>query len=174
MLRKSGDTGYSDLFSSQRISKSSLPIAVLGDLDELGSALGVARSYIKNQMIHDEIILIQRSLFVVGAEIATEKDEYHRLSKRIDDTFLNAFENKVAKRHQETTLPKDFIVAGDSKESAHLHLARSIARRCERSIVALNESNPLENKNLLAYINRLSVYLYLLALSFDDSPLGKD
>jgi cob(I)alamin adenosyltransferase len=164
ILRKTGDTGKTDLFSGEAISKSSLRLECLGHLDELNCVLGLARFYVAKSLKND-ILHIQKNLFLVGSELATSPLKLSTLSNRIDLFFLDQFEKKVNAFYKKTKLPKGFLISGDHQAQSYLHLARAVCRRLERSLVRLFEKKQLKNKYILAFINRLSVYLFLMAAS---------
>jgi cob(I)alamin adenosyltransferase len=162
LFRKTGDTGTSDLFSGERISKASLRLEALGDLDELGCVLGLARFHAKNRFIKKRILELQNILFLVGSDIATTQPSF-----KIDQHKMAWIDSQIALIQKRVTLPKGFIVSGEEGSSSYLHLSRAIARRCERRAVALYERKDIKNKFILSFLNRLSVYLYLLVLLTD-------
>mgnify|MGYP001563198461 CR=1 FL=1 len=164
MLRKSGDRGYSDLFSGERISKNSARLEALGDLDELGCVLAVARHHARNPSTKKRILNIQQDLFVLGTELATTDNRKKISSQGVDKPFLVLFEKTIEALYQSTSIPPGFIIPGDSLSAAYLHLARTVARRCERHVVRLYELKQMTNVNILSWLNRLSVYLYLLVI----------
>ena len=168
LIDKRGDHGTTSLFSGERVSKSSLRTDALGDLDELQSILGLARYYAKKSRIKKEILELQQDLFIAGSEIATSDGQKNLLAQRVDKVWLDRFERKVQALHDITAIPKNFIIPGDILSCAYLHLARAVARRCERKAVKLAEENMLANEHLLAWMNRLSIYLFLMA-QFEDT-----
>ena len=164
LIDRRGDRGTTSLFSGERVSKSSLRPEALGDLDELQSILGIARYFAKKARTKKEILELQQELFLLGSEIATtEKEKSSLLSKRLDKTRLEQFEKKVQSLHDATPIPENFVIPGDHLATAYLHHARAVARRCERKIVRLFEIHEIQNEHLLAWINRLSIYLFLMA-----------
>jgi len=145
---KTGDNGTTCLYDLSRISKSSLLIDLLGDIDELNSFIGIIKS--------DKILAdIQIWLFDLGTIIANPKKKYNfdkdlvitkLLEKEIDEITL--------------LLPKlsNFILP-----SGNIHLSRAIARRCERKLVEAKEIYNHIDDNCIKFINRLSDYLFTLA-----------
>ena len=170
MINKAGDKGQTSLYSGERISKSSLRVDTLGDLDELVCVLGVARYHAQKKRIKKEILDAQRDLFIAGSELATTKANKNKLPKIIDPQFLNSFEEKVKTLQEDTALRGGFVIPGNSLCASYLHQARTIARRCERKVVGLLEEKEIDNEHLLVYFNRLSVYLYLMAWHEDENP----
>lgn len=170
LLRKSGDLGTSDLFSGEKISKASFRLDSLGELDELGSLIGVTKLYV-NVKFHADLIQIQRILFIMGSEIATKSGSSHKLTRKIDATTLVWLESILQKLLEETSLPKGFVLSGSTPPSSYLHLTRAVTRRCERSLVRLYQKKQLKNKMILAFLNRLSVYFFVLSIWHDQSPI---
>ena len=150
---KKGDRGETSLFSSpQKVSKSSLRIRAIGAVDEANSFLGVVVS--ENPLVA-ELKEVQRDLFTIGAILAGAqlrfpKAKTKRLEKRIDE-----IEGKLP-------VLKNFILPGGFPSAAKLFFARTLVRRAERALVALNQKEPLRPE-VLVYLNRLSDYLFMLA-----------
>ena len=154
----SGDTGTAD---GSRIAKDDLLMHAIGDVDELNSQLAVVACHAADAY-KDSIRSIQNALFDVGAELAMlgmdeapvllHKDKTEQLEQALDEL------NK--------SLPvlKEFILPGGGLAASHCHVARSVCRRAERSLVSLNRQKKL-NDDLMAYMNRLSDYLFVLARS---------
>ncbi len=171
LIDKRGDYGTTSLFSGERVSKSSLRPEALGDLDELGSVLGLARYHAKKKRIKTELLDLQRELFVVGSQLATTHHGTPATSHPLlDKNWLDQFERKVKNLHEATAIPKGFVISGRDLSAAYLHQARAVARRCERKVVRLFEAEEISNKRLLAFFNRLSVYLFLMAQYEDAKP----
>jgi cob(I)alamin adenosyltransferase len=165
IFRKTGDRGTSDLFSGERISKASLRLEALGDLDELGCVLGLARFHSKDRNIKKRILELQNILFLIGSDIATTQPSF-----KIDQHKMDWIDSQIVLIEKKVVLPKGFIVSGKNLSSSYLHLSRAIARRCERRVVALYERKDIKNNFILSFLNRLSVYLYLLVLLTDKKP----
>lgn len=170
LINKSGDNGTSSLFSGERISKSSLRLEALGDLDELVSVLGLARCHVENKKFKKDLLRLQRALFCVGSELATTPKRINLLPYRIDGSFIKNFEGEVKALHDKVSLKEGFVIPGNNLPSAYLHHARTLARRFERRVVSLFERKEIKNKNLLIFLNRLSVYLYLMARCEEPHP----
>ncbi|MBF0521892.1 MAG: cob(I)yrinic acid a,c-diamide adenosyltransferase [Candidatus Omnitrophica bacterium] len=163
MIIKKSDKGITSLCFGGQISKGSLRMDAVGDLDELMGALGVARALIKEKFLKDELLEIQKMLIVVSAELATLKKNLSQIKGRISEKDLELLDKKISFLNKKVSLPKCFIIPGESLASAQLNLARAIARRSERKIVRLFEEKQLLNRCLLAWMNRLSQYLFLLS-----------
>ncbi len=157
---RTGDGGSAGLVDGSRVSKSSLRMAAIGEVDEANAAIGVAIAALDDGPIADQLLEIQNDLFDLGADVATPGAIDGAL--RIVGSQVQRLERDIDVMN--TGLPplESFILPGGSASVAALHLARAIARRAERAAVALNEAEPL-NPALLAYINRLSDHLFVAA-----------
>lgn len=160
---KTGDKGTTHLFSGETISKHAPQTEAYGDLDEVVSALGIARSLTANKEIGARLVALQRGLFVVGAELATSPERVALLKERVDETMLDKIERDCAELEAALPLSKGFVLPGGTTAAAHMDLARAVARRCERKAVALKERGWVTNEALLIWLNRLSDYLWLMA-----------
>lgn len=162
---RTGDSGETGLFDGTRVSKSDARVAAYGDVDELhawlGLALAAGPSGAVNEPIAGWIEHIQRDLFALGARLA---DPRHKIAARVEKATLGVAD--VARLEGwidalEAGLPplRRFILAGGAPAGAALHVARTVCRRAERAVVGLGEVEP----ELLAYLNRLSDLLFVLA-----------
>ncbi len=150
-----GDRGRTDLSSGERVSKSSERIEAYGTVDELNSLTGLCRSYTENK--EDELEEIQNELHILQAELANREPDVKITQENIQDL------EDLCDYYQEECPPlRSFVLAGGSETAAHLHMARSVARRAERNIVELDESEQLREE-VLTYINRLSDLFFLMA-----------
>jgi len=157
---KTGDQGETSLFDGKRIDKDDLRVESYGTIDELNSSLGIARNFIKENEVLIVVHNIQRKLFDVGAELATED-----LCKRpviINEDDIIFLENSIDKYLAKIKKPNHFIIPGSDKGAAFLHLSRTICRRAERRIITLSKVVKI-NPQLIKYINRLSDFIYALA-----------
>jgi cob(I)alamin adenosyltransferase len=156
---KTGDKGTSSLANGERVGKDSQIFDVIGNLDELNSWLGLVAVKMKTEFpSHREYILeLQNTLFYIGAEVAQSSKA--TLSKKALTTL-----EKNAEAIQD--LMKDgwhskFVLPGGTELGGWLDIARTVCRRCERSMVQLDTEREL-NPILIKYLNRLSDYIYLL------------
>lgn len=165
---KTGDKGTTALGSGERRLKYDLRVAAYGTVDECNSAIGVARiETSKNHASLDGALSrIQNDLFDLGADLATpdtgEKLEYEPL--RILESQVSRIEADIDTFNADLNPLRSFILPGGSPAAAHLHLARTIARRAERMIVELAEK-PGEHVNpeTIRYMNRVSDFLFVAA-----------
>lgn len=162
---KVGDKGTTFLFSGEEVPKDSPRTMAYGDLDELVSALGVARCHVQNGEVAADLLMIQRDLFIVGAELATAVDHIGLLKHRIGEAELKAFEARREALEARIAMPDGFIIPGGTgvPGAAYIDFARAIARRVERRAVRLQRAGLIDNPHLLVWLNRLSDYLWLLA-----------
>ena len=160
---KIGDDGTTRLFSGEEVQKDSPRTAAYGDVDELGSLLGVARAHVQHPGISSALVEIQRSLFTVAAELATTEEHVNRLARRVDDGMLREMDQSREAVEEEIRMPDGFVIPGGTIGAAHIDHARTVARRCERQVVGLIRNGHIQNMNVLIWFNRLSDYLWLLA-----------
>jgi len=158
---KTGDDGETGLFGGPRVRKDAPRIEAYGTVDELNSVLGMARAETMPSEIDGLLARVQNQLFNVGAELATPQPEKLSIA-RIGPAEIAALEEAID--HHELTLDplKQFILPGGVRGAALLHLARTVCRRAERSLVTLAALEPLSGA-LLIYLNRLSDLLFVLA-----------
>lgn len=170
IVTKGGDAGETNLLYGGRVSKDDLRCEAYGMLDEAVSALGLARSMSKAPW-NAVIERLQRDLFTAGAELATAVEQHALLEKHFTPVTLEMVETiDAAVRELESRfpLPDAFIIPGKTTAGAAMDMARSALRTAERRAVALYRSGELQNHNLLAYLNRMSDYLFMLARALED------
>ena len=157
---KGGDSGYTSVVGGKRVKKSSCIIEAIGNVDELNAFLGFVANYLKSNQ-KNIILNIQNDLFDLGADIATplNKKKNNIRLKKSQTIYL---EKEIDKINSKLKPLNSFILPGGSEISGLLHLARTINRRCEISIVKLSEKIQI-NLEILKYINRLSDLLFVLA-----------
>ena len=168
-----GDEGTTGLlFGGNRISKDDVRTEAYGTVDEATAALGMARAELIGltgagiAALDETILSIQRDLFVVGAELATNPDAWSRLEDgrtKVSPKMLARINALLATTEAAIVFPKDFVIPGSSKASSAIELARTIIRRAERWCVTLGREGLLPGEHLLAYMNRLADLLWLLA-----------
>jgi cob(I)alamin adenosyltransferase len=164
---RTGDSGETGLFDGTRVPKSDPRVATYGDVDELNAWLGLARASLADAELVEMLERIQRDLFAIGARLA---DPAHRIAERVTKAAVSA--DDIARLERwidalEAQLPplRRFILAGGSPGGATLHVARTVCRRAERAMVALEHSGGRDafEPELLTYVNRLSDLLFVLA-----------
>jgi len=160
---KTGDFGETEIFCGKRISKASYRIRVSGAIDELNSSLGIIVSDLEYGLIKEKLIRVQKELFESGADVSLGfLNEKRKLSFRINKVHIQRLEREIDEWECDISYLNKFILPGGSRDGALLHFSRSICRRLERELVALSQVEKI-NPDLLAYFNRLSDWLFVLA-----------
>ncbi len=159
---KTGDTGGTGLFGGARIPKNSLRIDAIGTIDELNACIGTARSQIRDAEIDNLLHRIQNELFNIGADLATLDTHAKSDELRISPDFVRTLEKDIDRIEHQLAPLTNFILPGGSVAGSTLHLARTVCRRGERSIVSLADAESI-NPAILPYLNRLSDFLFVLA-----------
>ena len=163
-----GDDGTTGLLYGGRIAKDDARTEAYGAVDEAVAALGIARVELAAAdltSISTLILRLQRELFVVGAELASNPSATDRLqdgATRVSEGMLAAVEADLADWEGRVLMPREFIVPGETRASAALEVARAVLRRAERRIVTLTRNEPV-GEWLLPYVNRLADLLWVLA-----------
>lgn len=163
---KTGDDGTSGMFLGGRLSKADVVMEVCGDLDEAVSALGVARAICCDDELSAEVLERQRELFAVAADIAANPRHRDRLEagvSRVTAAMVSGLEEAIDRRVAVRPLRPVFVVPGTSAVSAALDHARTVVRRAERHVVGLRDGGHDVSDEVLAYVNRLSDLVYVLA-----------
>lgn len=166
---RTGDQGTSGLVDGSRVSKSSLRMAAVGDIDEADAAVGVAVTQISEDSLAQQLRRIQNELFDLGADVATPGDVEGAL--RIVPDQVERIEREIDAMNSGLEPLQSFILPGGSPDVAALHQARTVVRRAERSAVALSEAEQV-NPHALAYLNRLSDHLFVAARYLADKKGG--
>jgi cob(I)alamin adenosyltransferase len=169
---RKGDDGYTGLLGENRVPKFDPQIEAVGAIDETTAALGVARAHSKDSQTGQVLLIVQRDLYLIMAEVAATKENAHRFRK-IDSQRVAWLEEQTDLIAGQVTLPNEFIIPGDSLSGATLSLARTITRRAERRLAYLLDQKYLENIELLRYMNRLSSLCFVLELK-ENQAEGKD
>lgn len=149
---KTGDTGTTALFGGQRVSKADLRVDAYGTVDELNSYLGLLFE-------EDLIIQIQDRLFTIGAMLATEPGNTKVKVPHLSEDDITVLEKAIDRMEESLEPMKHFILPGGHPTVSFCHIARTVCRRAERIVVALNDVDPL----VIKYLNRLSDYLFVLS-----------
>ncbi len=161
---KTGDAGETALIGGGRVSKDNIRVAAYGDIDELNAALGTVHALIHSwHDLREEIEMIQRMLFGIGAEMATPVDRLKDHSKgSLEESDVLALETSIDKKEETLPALKTFILPGGGHAGAALHMARTVCRRAERSAISVHAEEPVRSEILL-YLNRLSDWLFVVA-----------
>lgn len=166
---KTGDKGMTSLVGGQRVSKTDLRLEAYGTVDELNSQLGLLLTEVSDASDHALLNEVQNHLFVVGGYLATDQSTTQlRAQSVVTPAMIESLEKAVDEI--DSSLPKlrAFVLPGGTRGASMAHVCRTVCRRAERRILALNnqlkERNEAElDANVLSYMNRLSDFLFVLA-----------
>ncbi|RKD32761.1 cob(I)yrinic acid a,c-diamide adenosyltransferase [Thermohalobacter berrensis] len=163
LYTRTGDHGETALYGGTRISKDDLRVSCYGTIDELNSMIGVAYSLIKNKEIKKILNTIQNNLFLLAAEIASDKNGLEKLREVVDNSEILYLEEIIDKFQKRVGDINGFTIPGKNTSSSILHVARTITRRAERLTVKLSKQITIRS-TVIKYLNRLSDLLYILAI----------
>jgi cob(I)alamin adenosyltransferase len=173
---RKGDDGTTSLWYGGRVLKTDARTEAYGAVDEAASALGVARALCgpDEAELAADVLRLQDDLFIAGAELATAPEAAERLEdgvSRVTDEMASDLEPVIDRYLSRVELPPKFVVPGGAPLSAHLDLARTVIRRAERRVVALNEAGELASEAVLHFLNRASDAVWAMARFADvDDP----
>ena len=156
---KKGDDGTTALMNGKRIPKHSLQIAACGDLDELNSFVGLAKSRIQNENCETQLYAVQSDLFLIGSILA-DSHQNKKLFFSLDK--VHQLEVWIDEMEEELEQLSNFILPGGSEKVAFIHVCRAICRRAERTLSALSEKEKIDTV-IVQYINRLSDFFFVCA-----------
>jgi cob(I)alamin adenosyltransferase len=164
---RTGDDGTTGLLFGGRVPKDTAGPAAYGDVDEAVSALGLARAATERDSELDRLLVrLQRELFVVGAELATEPANRTRLEPGVSlvtAEMVSALEPLIDDVSSRFDPPQEFVLPGENAVAAALDLARTVVRRAERAAVAAARAGWLAESFVIPYLNRLADLVYTLA-----------
>ena len=167
IITKTGDDGTTGLMYGRRVPKTHPRVEAVGSVDELTSMVGLARATATRDFLCQHLLEIQQDLVVVMGELGVVPED---LARYVKDGFpvvtparTAALEQLAGSLEQELGTFRDWQLPGASGVSSVLDMARAICRRAERQVCALSAAQPLPNREVLVYLNRLSDVLWLLA-----------
>lgn len=169
---RTGDDGTTGLVDGSRVAKSDPRMAAIGDVDELNSALGLAICEISDDPLVQTLRIIQNDLFDLGADLATpaaDGDDFtpSEMVLRVTTSQVERLEKEIDTVNGDLEPLTSFILPGGDKAAAAIHCARAIARRAERTCVTAAQQMSV-NPQALAYVNRLSDYLFVLGRALNN------
>ena len=159
---RKGDSGYTSLIDGEIVYKHNLSVAAYGTIDELNSFLGLLKDYIDDEKIKDVLNNIQLKLFSIGSILASAENQNISEKVKIEKKDVEYIELEIDRLNEYLPELKNFIIPGGHKISSYSHVCRSICRRAERKISELNENSSVD-PNILAYVNRLSDFFFVLS-----------
>jgi cob(I)alamin adenosyltransferase len=164
---RTGDAGDTGLGDGARVPKDSARIATLGDIDELNSAIGLILSEETPSEVRAVLEQVQHDLFDLGGEVSIPG---HSL---LTEQQVESLERSVEEWNRALSPLKEFILPGGSRAAAAAHLARTVCRRAERTLVALGRHEPV-GEPARRYLNRLSDLLFVAGRSLNRAAGGGD
>jgi cob(I)alamin adenosyltransferase len=159
---KTGDTGTTALFGGKRVSKADLRIETYGTVDELNSYMGLVRDQPVNQNRKSILVEIQDRLFTIGSILATEPGNTKVKVPALLQEDVTLLEKEIDSMDAQLPPMKSFVLPGGHQSVSFCHVARTVCRRTERLVIALDateKTDPL----VVQYLNRLSDYLFVLS-----------
>jgi len=161
---RNGDDGLTRLLGPERVPKSDPRPEAFGTVDEVQAVLGLARSSGCSPRTAEILLTVQRDLYPLMAELAVASEGRSPFRGSITPEHVGQMEGWIAEIEGQVEMPREFVVPGDTRVGAALHLARTVARRAERAVVRLTHEGFEVNKQILRYLNRLSSLLFALAI----------
>ena len=169
---KKGDKGDTSLLYGDQVSKDNIAPEAYGSVDELVAALGLIRCEEKLPIeVKDTTLRIQRELFVVGAELATDKEKRSKLvdgKTKVTDSMIKMLEKDIDFLTEKNGIPTYFVVPGENVISAKFDWARVVSRRAERKCVTWYKTLEIEDSKVVTYLNRLSDFLWMMARDLEE------
>jgi len=167
VVTKTGDKGTTALMYGRRVSKCHPRVEAYGCVDELNTALGLARATAQHDFISANLLVIQKDLVSVMGELATAVEDLSRYVKDgyllVTSPFTHKLDALVKDIEAQSVSFKGWATPGSCMNSAALDVARTVCRRAERRVCALQEAEQLHNAEIIIYLNRLADLLWLMA-----------
>jgi cob(I)alamin adenosyltransferase len=181
-----GDDGTTGLLYGGRIAKDDARAEAYGTIDEAVACLGLARAELGELAaagslpaqiagLDGTLLKLQRDLFVAGSELATNPDAWDRLldgQTRVDEPMLIELEEMLRDAESRMEMPREFVVPGADRLSAALEVSRTVVRRAERRVIALDHDRLVPGAWLMPYLNRLADLLWVLARQAEQAGKG--
>ncbi|MGD2205716.1 MAG: cob(I)yrinic acid a,c-diamide adenosyltransferase [Anaerolineae bacterium] len=168
-----GDNGHTGLLGSERVAKYDPRPEAYGTVDEAQAALGLVRSGRCTVRTGGILQAVQRDLYALMAELGAAGQVESPFAGAITAAHVDQLEKWIAEFEAQVEMPTEFVLPGDSRPGAELHLARTIVRRTERLVVRLWDEDLLGNGEVIRYLNRLSSLLFVLACFEDQAATGE-
>jgi cob(I)alamin adenosyltransferase len=176
IVTKTGDKGMTALMYGRRVSKCHPRVEAYGCVDELNTALGLARATADQPFIRDNLLVIQRDLVTLMGELATAVEDLPRYIKDnytlVTSQLTLKLDALVREVEAQSVSFKGWATPGACLNSAALDVARTVCRRAERRVCALQEADQLQNSEIIIYLNRLADLLWLLARWVETKSTG--
>ena len=156
---KTGDGGDTALGDGERVLKDSLRVSAYGNVDELNASIGIITLY-ANTELKRKLKNIQNDLFDIGADLCVPIAEKNKDRLRLSTNQIETLELEIDEMNSILEPLNSFVLPGGCRSATFLHMARTICRRAERSVVSLRSQEEINN-NTLIYLNRLSDWLFV-------------
>ena len=156
---KTGDGGDTALGDGERVLKDSLRVSAYGNVDELNASIGIITLY-ANTELKRKLKNIQNDLFDIGADLCVPISEKNKDRLRLSTNQIETLELEIDEMNSILEPLNSFVLPGGCRSATFLHMARTICRRAERSVVSLRSQEKI-NDNALVYLNRLSDWLFV-------------
>ena len=156
---KTGDGGDTALGDGERVLKDSLRVSAYGNVDELNASIGIITLY-ANTELKRKLKNIQNDLFDIGADLCVPISEKNKGRLRLSTNQIETLELEIDEMNSILEPLNSFVLPGGCRSATFLHMARTICRRAERSVVSLKSQEQI-NENTLLYLNRLSDWLFV-------------
>jgi cob(I)alamin adenosyltransferase len=167
IVTKTGDKGTTTLMYNRRVSKCHPRVEAYGCVDELNAALGLVRATTKHDFVVGNLLPIQQDLVILMGELATEVEDLPRYVKDgytlVTSQMTAKIEKLIGELEGQNVSFKGWATPGANPSSAALDVARTVCRRAERRVCALQEAGQLHNAEIIIYLNRLADLLWLSA-----------
>ncbi|MGC3959541.1 MAG: cob(I)yrinic acid a,c-diamide adenosyltransferase [Verrucomicrobiota bacterium] len=167
IVTKTGDKGSTALMYGRRVSKCHPRVEAYGCVDELNTALGLARASAQHDFVQANLLMIQKDLVTVMGELATAVEDLPRYVKDgyalVTSQLTHKLDALVKEIEAQSISFKGWATPGACLNSATLDVARTVCRRAERRVCALQEADQLQNSEIIIYLNRLADLLWLMA-----------
>lgn len=167
IVTKTGDKGTTGLMFGRRVPKCSPRVEACGTVDELNAAIGLARATSKRKFLRENLLLIQKELVILMGEIGVAEEDLPRYLKGgyslVTPAMTAKLDALIHKLEAQNISFKGWATPGANVNSAALDVARTVCRRAERRVCALQETGELHNPEIIIYLNRLADLLWLLA-----------
>jgi cob(I)alamin adenosyltransferase len=159
---KTGDKGTTALFGGKRVSKADLRIDTYGTVDELNSYIGLVRDQPVNASRKNVLVEIQDRLFTIGSILATEPGNTKVKVPSLSESDVTVLEKEIDTMESQLPPMKSFVLPGGHQSVSFCHVARTVCRRAERLVIALDAQEKVDAL-VVQYLNRLSDYLFMLS-----------
>jgi cob(I)alamin adenosyltransferase len=174
IVTKTGDKGTTALMYGRRVSKCHPRVEAYGSVDELNAALGLARASAGHDFVRENLLLIQKDLVILMGELATAVEDLPRYVKDgyslVTSQMTHKLDALVKEIEAQKVSFKGWATPGATPHAAALDFARTVCRRAERRVCALQEVDQLHNAEIIIYLNRLADLLWLFARWVESKP----